>query len=691
MAYEHVNPEVELKVKEEDLEITEEFIEPNGNIIARETGRTYYEANNMKLESDVGEKDRNETQEKFECCLCEFSTIWIGNFRSHVNIVHFNKKDFKCRLCDYISSYSNTVLQHMSDVHFKLKKFQCHLCEYSTSRKTNLKRHITTVHLNLKKFKCEECAYATNLSSSLKYHIQKVHSDTETYPKPRNYKCNVCELSTTSKKDLNKHIKSVHLKIKDYQCDICEYKASRKTHLKSHMENIHSTKKCKLCDFSTTEQWTLRRHVKDLHPEKLEEYKFGFWNDSLRYELLTNDLLVVIEPSTSNQTLSEANKFKRSNWVRDIIINRIDENYYKKIINIRDPVEISSLEMRSAFYQAVSRVIPELRNADLIKRQTSNQIMIIVEIKTFISRLEAEKRSEIKEETALGGLVDPSHAKLHVGLHMDQIEAKIKEGPSNSPNVLMEEEQSLAQPEKQGASPGPMAKEMMLKSSDEEKEDEVLHKERDDARKEASKPIGPSQTTGCATKRTRSEDSTPKGKKPKSAKYEASKAARSSGVTGAQASGAYKVQSSGASRAQPSRTPKVPAPGGPTYSQVTAGLKVGIMYKKFPEVILEMDQLKAIKKFLIITPKFQQLHMRPSWLELTCSDKATEGSDLRIAEEAELPHPEILVGYLPDSHDLSTEEILKVVENQNAGLKTSSWRVFLRGPSGPMLEIVISS
>ncbi|XP_045471684.1 RE1-silencing transcription factor A-like [Harmonia axyridis] len=269
MAYEHVNPEVELKVKEEDLKITEEFIEPNGNIIARETGRTYYEANNMKLESDVGEKDRNESQEKFECCLCEFSTIWIGNFRRHVNIVHFNKKDFKCRLCDYISSDSNTVLQHMSDVHFKLKKFQCHLCGYSTSRKTNLKRHITTVHLNLKKFKCEECAYATNLSSSLKYHIQKVHSDTETYPKPRNYKCNVCELSTTSKKDLNKHIKSVHLKIKDYQCDICEYKASRKTHLKSHMENIHSTKKFKLCDFSTTEQWILRRHVKDLHPEKL--------------------------------------------------------------------------------------------------------------------------------------------------------------------------------------------------------------------------------------------------------------------------------------------------------------------------------------------------------------------------------------------------------------------------------------
>lgn len=70
MAYEHVYPEEKLKMKEEDLEITEEFIEPNGNIIGRETGRTYYEANIVKLESDVGKKDKNEEQEIF-WCICE--------------------------------------------------------------------------------------------------------------------------------------------------------------------------------------------------------------------------------------------------------------------------------------------------------------------------------------------------------------------------------------------------------------------------------------------------------------------------------------------------------------------------------------------------------------------------------------------------------------------------------------------
>ncbi|XP_045474683.1 uncharacterized protein LOC123680695 isoform X2 [Harmonia axyridis] len=207
-------------------------------------------------------------------------------------------------------------------------------------------------------------------------------------------------------------------------------------------------------DLSEQELLSYKMSIKREYKLK-KNANFEIWIDSLRSELLTNDLLDVIEPSSSDHTWSEANKSKRSNWVRDIIINRIDENYHKKILNIRDPVEIirilrssrkcesnvthtsvrsrlysikmerhetvddfcerfdsivreyeacedvielTAQEMRSAFYQAVSPVTPELRNADLIRRQTSNQEMTLDEIKTFISRLEAEKRSEIKEE-----------------------------------------------------------------------------------------------------------------------------------------------------------------------------------------------------------------------------------------------------------------------------------------------------
>ncbi|XP_045477324.1 uncharacterized protein LOC123682631 [Harmonia axyridis] len=297
---------------------------------------------------------------------------------------------------------------------------------------------------------------------------------------------------------------------------------------------------------------------------------------------------------------------------------------------------------------------------------------------------------------------------------MDKVNEK--EGPSTSPNVpTSEEEQILIQPGEQDASPGLTTEEMLLRSSDKEGvkglEKLVVERHRlsgaarkrmkflikkgmapDEARKEALKPIGPRQTIGHGTKRKRSEYSTPKGKEPERAKHKASKASQSSGAS------------------------KAPAQIVSTYSQVAAGLKVGIMDKKYPEVILEMDQLKAIEEAILeeimalgkeesIKPKFQQSLMEPGWLCLTCSDKATvewlrsiqpklkpwEGADLRIAEEAELPHPEILVGYLPESQNLSSEKILKLVENQNEGLKTSSWRVLRRGSSGPMVEVTISA
>ncbi|XP_045473776.1 uncharacterized protein LOC123680114 [Harmonia axyridis] len=302
---------------------------------------------------------------------------------------------------------------------------------------------------------------------------------------------------------------------------------------------------------------------------------------------------------------------------------------------------------------------------------------------------------------------------------MDQINET--EGPGTSLNVPTSgEEQSPIQPGEQDASPGPTTEKMLLRSGDEEdrkglenlavkrprlsgaarKRMKFLIREGmapDEARKESSKPIGPRPATGQVTKRNRSEDSAPKGEEPKREKHETSKVSQSSGAS-----------TSGASKA--------PAQIMPTNSQVAAGLKVSIMDKKYPEVILKMDQLKAIKKAIVkeimaldkedsIKPNFQKSHMRRGWLSLTCSDEDTfewlksiqpklkpwEGADLRITEEEELPHSEILVGYLPESQDLSSEKILTLVENQNEGLKTSSWRVIRRRPSGPMLKVVISA
>ena len=186
---------------------------------------------------------------------------------------------------------------------------------------------------------------------------------------------------------------------------------------------------------------------------------FDLWIDYLRSELISNDFLDVIDSQIdAPQNLNETKISKRKNFVRDIIINHIDENYHKRIRNLQDPKEIliklksykksesnvthtfvrarlyqikmgkdekvndfcerfdsiireyelcddavplTDQEKRSAFYQAVIFVVPDIRNIDLIKKQTNTKEMSIDEIKSFMFQLEAEKKQEPKEQTTI--------------------------------------------------------------------------------------------------------------------------------------------------------------------------------------------------------------------------------------------------------------------------------------------------
>lgn len=64
----------------------------------------------------------------------------------------------------------------------------------------------------------------------------------------------------------------------------------------------------------------------------------NLWMDYLRAELSSNDLLDIIDPEVSApQGFSAAMQGKRSGCVRDIIINRIDENYHKRVLDQKEP------------------------------------------------------------------------------------------------------------------------------------------------------------------------------------------------------------------------------------------------------------------------------------------------------------------------------------------------------------------
>ncbi|TGZ51681.1 Uncharacterized protein DBV15_12362, partial [Temnothorax longispinosus] len=187
-----------------------------------------------------------------------------------------------------------------------------------------------------------------------------------------------------------------------------------------------------------------------------QKYNFDLWMDYLKSELMNNELLDVIDSNIeSPENLTELKVAKRKSLVKDIIINHLDENYHKRILHEKNPKEIlkklrgykkseinvthasvrarlyqikmvkdekvsnfcerfdsiireyelcedavplTEQEIRSAFYQAVSINVPELRNVDLIRRQTNLKEMSIDEIKSFMMQLEAETKSKIEEK-----------------------------------------------------------------------------------------------------------------------------------------------------------------------------------------------------------------------------------------------------------------------------------------------------
>ncbi|XKL59019.1 hypothetical protein PGB90_000035 [Kerria lacca] len=105
------------------------------------------------------------------------------------------------------------------------------------------------------------------------------------------------------------------------------------------------------------------------------------------------------------KTMEEARKIMESAIEKKIVQkeNRIEENIENnslsdnsiKLINSSDhtrAVTIDEFEGRSAFYQAVSGEFPELRTADLYRRQENNIGMSLDQIRLFIAQLEAERK-----------------------------------------------------------------------------------------------------------------------------------------------------------------------------------------------------------------------------------------------------------------------------------------------------------
>ena len=143
-------------------------------------------------------------------------------------------------------------------------KFSCISCDYSTPYKSNLKKHIELVHTAISndkkyRYKCDECGYQATQKGHLKAHKASQHEGIR-------YPCTQCDYQATEKGHLTKHIESVHDKIK-YDCPHCAYQSTNKSNLRTHIKSIHEGKRypCQICGHQATRSSHLRTHMRKLH------------------------------------------------------------------------------------------------------------------------------------------------------------------------------------------------------------------------------------------------------------------------------------------------------------------------------------------------------------------------------------------------------------------------------------------
>ena len=117
---------------------------------------------------------------------------------------------------------------HIALVHEEKKPFKCDICDYNCSLKIGDIQLFTFSNQNFQKLNVSELAETFYTSAKYKVIlVAKVSARLEIF--------NFCSL----KGSMNIHVASVHEGKKPFRCNICDYSCSQKSNMKSHITYVH--------------------------------------------------------------------------------------------------------------------------------------------------------------------------------------------------------------------------------------------------------------------------------------------------------------------------------------------------------------------------------------------------------------------------------------------------------------------
>lgn len=140
----------------------------------------------------------------------------------------------------------------------------------------------------------------------------------------------------------------------------------------------------------------------------------------------------------------------------------------------------------------------------------------------------------------------------------------------------------------------------------------------------------------------------------------------------------------------------------PLFSEVAKWIKVCIVSKDYPRIQLTTPQMNDVQSEILrkvvqqrtedFKPKFTNCWVKGGYLEMTCQNPETanwlttvvptlklwKGANLKVVNPEDIPRPDTLVGFFPQSVDEDNDTIRAFIESQNDGYNTEHWKVYKR-------------
>ena len=263
----------------------------------------------------------HEKRQNFMCHLCTKSFYYRTHYRRHIEVEH---DDFpmasKCKICDQEFKTKNAIINHLMEAHGKVhetgrERFECTSCGFRGELEISLQNHLKFTHQGMervskkKKLECDVCGKRYDRNNALLTHL-KTHNDEqmikpqvqgqaasqagavvepppiklekkEFKARPSVSECQICKTTYASFWTLSKHMKDRHSQRLEFECRACDEKFYSPGRLDDHEMRAHGLEKplepasagahqCHICQKVVSSFFTLQKHLKGKHAQKLE-------------------------------------------------------------------------------------------------------------------------------------------------------------------------------------------------------------------------------------------------------------------------------------------------------------------------------------------------------------------------------------------------------------------------------------